>query len=85
MPQLRLIEEVATVLGEKSSAHWHRLLDQVDCCYEPVYLPQELNQHRQLVARNTLNEHGPGWPGWIDDRPVSLEEDFTEVEKIAWL
>ena len=80
MPQKELITEVAVIISSEPSAHWNALLGDVDCCYEPVYLSDEVEAHPQIDARQGLGADGPGYPGWIDGQPVTLAEDFAEID-----
>ena len=84
MPQQKLIEAVARVISDKPLTHWNDLLNDVDCCYEAVYLPAELHQHPQIGARDALTGFGPAWPGWIDGQPVAVASDFTEIDQLTW-
>ena len=54
----------------------NRLMEGVDCCYEPVHRLEEMPDHPQIKARQMLRRHEtptPAYeilfPGWIDGEP----------------
>ena len=76
MPQADLVAEVAAMFAAKPLSHWREILDDVDCCFEPVLEHAELSGHPQVVARQMVRrEHWPdpltqaSFPAWIDGEP----------------
>jgi len=80
MPQARLIEEVAELIGRQPGEHWQRLLDGVDCCYAPLLEPAALADNPQFGARGSWSSAGPGYAGWIDGAPLDTARDICEIE-----
>jgi len=80
MPQESLIAEVADTIGRQTGEYWHRLLDDVDCCYAPLLEPAALSANPQFGARGTWSDAGPGYAGWIDDTQLETRYDFDEIE-----
>ena len=80
LPQLELIRELQQLFGQGTLAHWTQILDQCDCCFHPLVQPEELAHQIQISARGAFNQHGPGFPGMINDAIVSVESDVTEFE-----
>ena len=75
-PQCDLIAEVAALFAGQPLSHWRRVLDDVDCCFEPVLEHAELADHPQVVARQMVRrEEWPdalmqtSFPAWIDGEP----------------
>lgn len=89
LPQTSLIQEVSDLFAEKTLAHWSYLFKDVDCCYEPILLTDEVTTHPQVIARNALNGSNPRFPAWIDNSPIINEEiisdNANEQTTIAWL
>lgn len=59
-PQTDLTAAVAALLAEHPRAHWLKVFEGVDCCFEPVLTPMEALTHPHAVARGmvTLTEQG---------------------------
>ncbi|MEM6903221.1 MAG: CoA transferase, partial [Pseudomonadota bacterium] len=53
-PQQALIDEVATIIATRSRDGWMALLEQVDCCVEPVLEWSEIADHPQIGARKQV-------------------------------
>ena len=75
-PQSDLIAEAAALFAGQPLSHWRRVLDDVDCCFEPVLEHAELANHPQVVARQMVRrEEWPdalmqtSFPAWIDGEP----------------
>ena len=75
-PQSALIGEVAAFVGARTLDEMNRLMEGVDCCYEPVHRLEEVPDHPQIKARQMLRRHetpAPAYeilfPGWIDGEP----------------
>jgi len=79
MPQQNLIKQVNHLFSSQPVGYWNRILADTDCCYEPVLLLSELNQHPQIQAREMINTSGPAYPGKINDSAVDINEHFTET------
>lgn len=58
MPQKGLIAEVAALFASRDRAHWQRLLDPVDCCFEALLTMEEVAAHPQVAARGLLSGQG---------------------------
>ena len=80
MPQASLIAEVAKEIGAQTSEHWHRLLDDVDCCYAPLLEPAQLPENRHFRARHAWTGNGPSYSGWINGKTVDIGENISEIE-----
>ncbi len=87
MPQSALIAEVAALVATRSFAGWCALLNDVDCCFQPVLEPAEVMAHPQLAARGMLarsERDGPVvealFPAWVDGKPPSRRAPWREVE-----
>ena len=79
MPQAELIAAVSAKIVTQPISYWSSLLDDIPCCFETVYLPEELSGHPQIIARHALNHAGPNYPGWIDGNPPGIDQDFEEM------
>ena len=87
MPQQALISEVSDLISRYPSHYWDEVLASVDCCYEPLILANQLSSHVQINSRHSIGSNGPAYPGWIDEAPVSIDENFVELQSndaIAW-
>jgi len=60
MPQTALIAEVQLAFGAHPLAHWIAAFDGVDCCFEPVWTPEEVVAHPQIAARGLLSAGAEG-------------------------
>ncbi len=83
MPQAALIAEVADLLAGEPRAHWHELLDTVDCCYAPLLESGELAANPQFTARESWSRSEPAYPGRIGGDAVEINRDFVELEAQA--
>ena len=80
MPQAALIAEVGKLIADQPRDHWHALLDGVDCCYAPLQEPGLPAANPQFEARAAWRESGPVFPGWVDGKPVTVEESPVEID-----
>jgi len=80
MPQTKLITEVAESIVRHPRDHWHRLLDQIDCCYAPLLEPSQLSANPQFQARDSWSQTGPAYPGRVDGAAVKTAGSPTEIE-----
>jgi crotonobetainyl-CoA:carnitine CoA-transferase CaiB-like acyl-CoA transferase len=80
MPQQALIAEVAEHISRHPLDYWHQLLDAVDCCYAPLLTPAQLSANPQILARGSLADSGPNYPGWINDAAVDIDDAIIEIE-----
>lgn len=53
-PQTDLIAEVAALFASADLAHWQRVLDGVDCCFQPVLSFDEVAAHPHVRARGLV-------------------------------
>lgn len=83
MPQKQLIEECRQLFANQPRSYWDEQLAAVDCCYEPLVEPDQLQEKPHIQARNSINPQGPVYPGLIDHQAVSIETDFEEFENGA--
>ena len=92
MPQDGLIAEVASMFATQPLSHWRELLDDVDCCFEPLLEHAEIEEHPQVIARQMVRrEHWPdallqtAFPAWIDGEPppVSTAPRYTTAIEVA--
>ena len=92
MPQTALIAEVAALFAGRPLSHWRRALDDVDCCFEPVWEHAELIDHPQVAARHMIRrEDWPdglmqtSFPAWIDGEPPASPKPphYTSGSAIA--
>ena len=92
MPQTTLIAEVATLFASQPLSHWQALLDDVDCCFEPVLEHADIADHPQVRARQMVRrEMWPdelmqtSFPAWIDGAPPPSCEapHHTSAKQIA--
>lgn len=79
LPQTDLINELQTLFSSKSLAHWKQLLDDVDCCFEPLLDTAQLEQHPQIHFRQSIGGNGAEYPAVIDDERPHTRPDFTEI------
>ncbi|MFT5503328.1 MAG: alpha-methylacyl-CoA racemase [Gammaproteobacteria bacterium] len=84
LPQTSLISEVSSWVKKKALAEWEKMLEGVDCCFEPLCELNQLSQHPQIADRQALDDFGPTYPARINDDPYSVDNKFNEVESIAW-
>lgn len=87
MPQSALIAEVSALVAGKSFTDWCALLNDVDCCFQPVLEPAEVMSHPQLAARGVLarsDRDGPIvealYPAWVDGEAPSRRTPYRDVE-----
>jgi alpha-methylacyl-CoA racemase len=79
MPQQDLIADVAQLISKQSRSHWCELLDEIDCCFEILFAGDELAQHAQFESRRALNQQGPTYPAWINQKPVEISPDLEQL------
>lgn len=56
LPQRDLIAEIADLLRGRPLEDWMALLDDVDCCFEPVWAVEDLSEHPHIQARGMLRQ-----------------------------
>ena len=92
MPQCALIAEIAALFARHPLAHWQTVLDEVDCCFEPVLEHAEIAAHPQVRARQMVRREAwpdelmqTSYPAWIDGAPppVCTAPHHTSAEQIA--
>ena len=79
MPQTGLLAEVSELIKQHPLAYWHQRLDQVDCCFEALLHPDDIGHHPQVQARQSLSKSGPGYPGWINQATVTVDENLISI------
>ncbi len=91
LPQTSLIGEISNLFKTQTLSHWNKIFIDVDCCYEPILLADDVIKHPQVIARDAMNGSNPRYPAWINHSPVINEElcnDINETDKqaiIEWL
>ena len=65
-----LIEEVAALFKTKTAADWAALLDDADCCFSRIVLPEQLLDDAQMQARGMVGVTEAGLP-WMRS-PIRL-------------
>ena len=80
LPQTSLIQEVASLFKSQPLSHWNSIFENVDCCYEPILLADEVAQHPQIVYRGNLKNSNPQFAAWVNDQPIETVEEFDIVD-----
>ena len=80
MPQAGLLDEVAAVIAKNPLDHWRGLLDDIDCCFEALFDPEELAHQPQFQFRQSLTDAGPTYPAWIDGQAIRTDTDFEQMQ-----
>ena len=60
--QEALIGEVAAYVQARTLDDMNRLMEGVDCCYEPVHRLEDVPEHPQIKARQMLRRHDTPTP-----------------------
>jgi crotonobetainyl-CoA:carnitine CoA-transferase CaiB-like acyl-CoA transferase len=55
MPQKALIADLKALFASQTRDHWQALLQDVDCCFQPVWEYGELATHPHIAARGFVN------------------------------
>ncbi len=95
LPQHTLIAELAALFAAEPLAHWERILEPVDNCFEPVREFAEIEDHAQVAARRLVQRtEGPEplvevlFPAWVDGAPPGPRPPvrFAEAGEVvgAW-
>ena len=79
MPQAELLAEVTELIQRQPLAYWQQRLDQIDCCFEALLHADDIGQHPQVQARQSLSKSGPGYPGWINQATVTVDENLISI------
>jgi alpha-methylacyl-CoA racemase len=80
LPQHNLINEINELFLTKTVSEWNEIFQNVDCCYECIYLVSELAQHPQIKSRAALSSDGPNFPAKINYQNVTIDHDYMEIE-----
>ena len=80
MPQTNLLDEVADVIKSQALGHWRNLLDDIDCCFEALFEPEEIAHQPQFEYRESLTDAGPAYPAWIDGQAVRTPAEFEQID-----
>ena len=83
LPQTSLTKELSDLFKMNTLAHWNDLFEEVDCCYEPILLADEVARHPQVIARDSLNGANPRYPAWINNTPVINDEICNIINVIS--
>ena len=83
LPQTALIEEISELFKTQTLYHWNGLFKNIDCCYEPILLADEVAKHPQAIARNALDGANPRYPAWINKSPVINDENYHIINGIS--
>ena len=83
MPQIGLIGELEDLFSDQPLRHWQAILNDVDCCFEPVPLMAKAGQVEQARARGLKNR----FPGKINARstPGLPNYKLFEPKDINWI
>ncbi len=86
LPQLELISELQALFAAQPLAYWRETLAEVDCCFEPVPLLDEVAQHEQLQQRQSVRGGLPGYAGFVDDEVVNVPSgpELVEAADVHW-
>jgi len=79
MPQKELIAELQALFSSRPLSEWQELLAEADCCFEPIPDMRESAIHPQFEARASIVGRQPGYPGWINGKPVEVKADYLEL------
>jgi crotonobetainyl-CoA:carnitine CoA-transferase CaiB-like acyl-CoA transferase len=86
LPQHDLITELQQLFATRPLAYWQEKLAGVDCCFEPVPLPDEVAQHEQLQQRQSLPGGLPGYAGFVDGKMVAVPDEPVQIAgDINWI
>lgn len=87
MPQTALISEVANLFLQRPLNEWVAVLEDVDCCFDPVLLPSESLSHPHVIQRGytTTGAAGGGtaevvFPARVDGAIPRSRRPFREVQ-----
>jgi alpha-methylacyl-CoA racemase len=82
MPQSSLKAELGLLFSSQPLSHWQLILNDVDCCFEPIPLKAEAGLSEQARFRGLKNH----FPGKIDGRntPTLGDLESFEPEDINW-
>ena len=79
LPQKGLIAELQALFSSRTLAEWQCTLAETDCCFEPIGEIAESAEHPQFEARSAISGRQPGYPAWINGKPVEVRLDYTEL------
>ena len=88
LPQTALIQSVSDLFKTESLSYWDSVFENVDCCYEPILLADEVAKHPQVISRGNLDGANPQFAAWVDGQPVVTDDEVEIVEDgadIEWL
>ena len=80
LPQQTLISEIQKLFLSKTVSEWNTIFLDVDCCYESLGLMSELQQHPQIKFRDGLSSDGPNYPARINQKNISIDHQFIEID-----
>lgn len=79
-PQTELISNVATMFSTAPLQEWINKLAEVDCCFEPIPLTDELFNHPQTSARTMYDRQTLSYPARFNDKPLRTSSTTEELE-----
>jgi len=86
LPQKHLSAEVEALFDSRPLSHWESVLQDIDCCFQPVLTPEEVLAHPQVLARGQLQRTEgadarveAGFGGWIDHQPPLRRQPPREL------
>ena len=79
-PQSELIQEVHELISRDTLKHWYHKLKEVDCCFEPIPLPDEILEHPQTRARGLFHRESLAYPGKFDQDACSNDDPLEDLE-----
>ncbi|MEB8434346.1 CoA transferase [Cocleimonas sp. KMM 6892] len=88
LPQTSLIQSLSDMFKSETLSHWNVLFENVDCCYEPILLADEVAKHPQVISRNNLKDANPQFAAWVDGQAVETADALTlidNVDDINWV
>ena len=75
--QPELIEELAALFNTKKASEWADLLEDADCCFSRVTMPEHLLEDTHWQARGMVGMSQDGLP-WMRS-PIRLSDDAVDI------
>jgi crotonobetainyl-CoA:carnitine CoA-transferase CaiB-like acyl-CoA transferase len=85
LPQQNLIKALQQFFAQQSLSYWQELLQNTDCCFEAVSLPQEVANHPQVNQRELLSPPAEqaaltvGFPVRCDESTPRKRPDYIDI------
>lgn len=80
MPQRRLIDDVSSVVRERTLADWYAVFQEIDCSVEPVWSLEEMPHHPHLRARGAVRSGDDRYDG-LQVRSPMVFDDTDPAER----